>query len=419
MPLFHSTPLRLPLACKTRDIRPHYHVTMSRNLSVFLILAFTQITAWGMVGVLPVLAPLIAADLQVPLPTAFLGTAVMYTIMGLAAPVVGKAFQRFGAKRVMGGGAVLIGVGLAVLSVSASVAVYLAAWGVMGMAGAMFLTTAAYVYLADFADERARGMIASLMLVTGLAGSVFWPLTAYLEHLFGWRATMEIYSGVMILIVMPLVLFGLPEAGNAQRARDADARTAHRGRIFWFLVMAIALNSFVTFGMEAIGIELFRVLGADPAMAIGMASFLGVLKVCGRLIDLLGGKRWDALSTGIVAGSMIPAGLLILLVFGATTSSIVACLLLFGIGSGAFAVARATMPLVFYDKADYAAAMSAIALPMNIVSAMAAPVLSGLLTASGAPATLTLLVVCSGAALLLLLKLGKNRKQAVTSVGAI
>jgi MFS family permease len=384
---------------------------MSRNFSVFLILAITQITGWGAVGVLPVLAPLIAADLQVPLPTAFFGTAVMFTIMGLSAPVVGRAFARFGAKRVMGCGAALIGMGLAVLSVSASVAVYLAAWGVIGVAGAMFLTTAAYVYLADFADERARGMIGSLMLVTGLAGSVFWPLTAYLEHLFGWRATIEMYAGVMILIVAPLVSFGLPQIGNARGVGESERRATRRGRIFWCLVTAIALNSFVTFGMEAVGIELFRVLGADPAVAIGMASFLGVLKVCGRLIDLLGGKRWDALSTGIVAGSMIPAGLLILLAFGATTGSIVACLLLFGIGSGAFAVARATMPLVFYDKADYAAAMSAIALPMNVTSAMAAPVLSGILTTSGAPATLALLVLCSGIALLLLLTLGKERRS--------
>ncbi|MBY5846400.1 MFS transporter [Rhizobium leguminosarum] len=388
---------------------------MTRNLSVFLTLAFTQITGWGVVGVLPVLASSIAVDLHFALPTAFLGTAVMFATMGLVAPVIGRGFERFGAKRVMAAGAALIGIGLASLSVTKSLPIYVTAWGALGIAGAMFLTTAAYVYLADFAEERARGLIGSLMLVTGLAGSVFWPLTAYLEHIVGWRATIQIYAGGMIMIIMPLVLLGIPEVKSIHRKQEVERRTAQRGNTFWFLVSAIALNSFVTFGMEAIGIELFRVLGADPAWAVGVASFLGVLKVCGRLIDLLGGKRWDALSTGIVAGAMIPAGLLILLAFGATTGSLLACLLLFGIGSGAFAVARATMPLVFYKKAEYAAAMSAIALPMNLTSAMAAPILSGLLTESGAPATLTLLVICSGAALFLLLKLGSLRKQELTS----
>lgn len=391
---------------------------MTRNLSVFLILAFTQITGWGMVGILPVLAPSIAADLHTTLPTVFLGTAVMFAVTGLAAPIVGRAFGRFGVKKVMAAGAALIGTGLATLSETSSIPIYLAAWGAIGIAGAMFLTTAAYVYLADFAEERARGMIGSLMLVTGLAGSVFWPLTAYLEHLADWRATTQIYAGCMILIVMPLVLLGLPEVRRAHREQAVAGASARRGGTFWFLVTAIALNSFVTFGMDSIGIELFRTLGAEPAWAVGIASFLGVLKVCGRLIDLVGGKRWDALSTGIVAGAMIPAGLLVVLVFGATTGPLLACLLLFGIGSGAFAVARATMPLIFYKKADYAAAMSVIALPMNLTNAMAAPILSGLLTGSGASATLTLLVVCNGAAFLLLLKLGSLRKQAARPTAA-
>jgi len=110
---------------------------------------------------------------------------------------------------------------------------------------------------------------------------------------------------------------------------------------------------------------------------------MGVLEVCGRLIDLVGGKRWNAVSTGIVAGSMIPLGLFVLFAFGPSPATLVACLLLFGVGSGAFTVARATMPLVFFKKAEYAAAVSVIALPLNLTSALAAPALSGLLTVSG------------------------------------
>ena len=384
---------------------------MPRNPRVFLVLAFTQVTGWGAVGILAVLAPAIAADLRTSLPTIFAGTAVMFVTMGFAAPLIGRAFQLFGAQRVMVLGAGLIGAGLSAVGASSSVAIYLAAWAVIGIAGAMFLTTAAYVYLATLVEERARGMIGSLMLVTGLAGSVFWPLTAYLEHAVGWRATTEIYAGGMLFLVVPLVALGLPHVAGSHGTEASGRRTLRKGRIFWFLVIAVALNSFVTFGMEATGIQLFRVLGADPVWAVGVASFLGIIKVCGRLIDLAGGRRWDALSTGIVAGAMIPAGLLVLLVFGAGPWSVSACLVLFGIGSGAFAVARATMPLIFYTKADYTAAMSTIALPMNLSSAMAAPVLSGLLTGAGPAAALTLLIVCSGVALCLLLGLGRFREQ--------
>lgn len=389
---------------------------MTHRFPIFLVLAATQITGWGVVGILPVVAPVIAGDLRTTLPLAFTGVTIMFVAMGLSAPLVGRAFRTLGVKKVMAGGAGGIGLGLALLGMVQSVAVYLAVWGLIGIAGAMFLTTAAYAYLADFAHANARGMIGSLMLVTGLAGSVFWPLTAWLEHLVGWRGVTEIYACVMLMLVTPLILFGLPKVDNHGSAEETGKTESRRGRVFWFLVTAIALNSFVTFGMDAIGIELFRVLGAEPAMAVGMASFLGVLKVSGRLIDLAGGKRWSAISTGLVAGAMIPAGLLVLLVFGGNTVSVLTYLVLFGIGSGAFAVARATTPLIFYSKTEYAAAMSAIALPMNLSSATAAPILSGLLSIAGPVPMLSLLILCSGLALCLLIGLDALRKREIAGV---
>lgn len=379
---------------------------MARNFSVFIILAVTQVAGWGVTGFLPVLASSIAADLRTPLPTVFLGTTVFYATMGLAAPIIGKAFKRLGAKNVMLVGIPLIGGGLAVLSVSGTTLAYLLSWAVVGVGGAMFLTTAAYIYLSEFADERARGLIGSLMLVTGLAGSVFWPLTAFLQQHFEWRGITQIYAAGIVLIILPMVLFGIPDARSSEQRNDTQETAAQKNDIFWLLVIAIALNGFVTYGMEAIGIELFRALGADTIWAVGMASFLGVLKVCGRLIDLVGGRRWNAVYTGIVAGAMIPIGLLVLFVFGGGPVAVVVCLLLFGVGSGAFAVARATMPLVFFKKAEYAAAMSVIALPLNMSSALAAPTLAGILMSSGATATLLLLMIFSGAALCVLFRLG-------------
>ncbi|MBB4291480.1 MFS family permease [Rhizobium leguminosarum] len=377
---------------------------------MFIILAVTQVAGWGVVGFLPVLASSIAFDLRLPLPTVFLGTTIFYATMGLAAPIVGRAFKRFGAKTVMLLGALLIGTGLASLSVSNFVSAYLSSWAVIGVGGAMFLTTAAYVYLSEYANDRARGLIGSLMLVTGLAGSVFWPLTAYLQHRFDWHGIAQIYAAGMILIILPMVFFGIPEARNLIQASELEQTANRRNGIFWLLVAGIALNGFVSYGMESIGIELFQAMGANAALAVGMASFLGVLKVCGRLVDLIGGKRWSAVSTGIVSGGMISFGLFVPFVLGGSSESVIACLLLFGVGSGAFAVARATMPLVFFKKAEYAAAMSVIAIPLNLTSAVAAPVLSGVLTIFGASLTLLMLIAFSSAALCALIMLGTLTK---------
>ena len=372
------------------------------------ILALTQITGWGGVSVLPVIATPVAAEFGTSLPAVFAGTSVMFIAMGLAAPWAGRAFRRFGTTQVMAAGAGLIGLTLTLLALSPNLSIFFLAWALTGLAGAMFLTTSANAYIAEYAEDRARGLIGTLMLVTGLAGSVFWPITAYLDHLLGWRGAVLAYGGVMAFIVFPLVRFCVPPSGTA-----TVTATHHAGKrtsaVFVFLVTAIALNSFVTFGVEVVGIELLRTMGMDLAGAVAIASLLGVFKVGGRVIDLLGGRRWDGLSTGIVSGAMIPMGLVAIWIGGAGSVSVGAFLVLFGIGSGAFAVARATMPLVFFEKGDYTAAMAKIALPMNLINALAPPVLAALLARTGPEAVFAILGGLSLAAFAALLQLNSMR----------
>ena len=364
-----------------------------------------------MIGILPVIAPRVAAAFGISLSTVFLGTSAMFVTMGLAAPWAGRTFGRFGSREVMTVGAAGIGLGLCLLALSPSLAVFLMAWVTIGLAGALFLTTAAYAYIASYDDDRARSLIGTLMLATGLAGSVFWPVTAFLEDLVGWRGVGVTYAAIMALVVCPLVWFGLPAIEDTTPAAPRTGRP-RRGRVFVLIVAAIALNSFVTFGIDAVGIQLLKAMGMDLAGAVAIASLLGVFKVGGRVIDLLGGRRWDGLSTGLVAGAMIPMGLAAIWIGGAGGVSVAGYLALFGLGSGAFAVARATMPLVFFQKADYAAAMSTVALPMNLINALAPPVLAGLLSGIGAQATFAVLGGLSIAAFAILLQLNRMRVDA-------
>jgi MFS family permease len=381
-----------------------------KTLRLLCILALTQITGWGAVSVLPVIATPVAVEFETSLPAVFAGTSIMFVAMGLAAPWAGRAFRKFGTRQVMAAGACLIGVSLSVLALTPNLSIFLLAWALTGLAGAMFLTTSAYAYIAEYTEDNARGLIGTLMLVTGLAGSVFWPITAYLDNQFGWRGAVLFYAGVMALFVCPLVRFGLPLTGIASVTATHQAGK-RRDSIFVCLVTAIALNSFVTFGVEVVGIELFRTMGMDLAGAVAIASLLGLFKVGGRVIDLLGGRRWDGLSTGIVSGAMIPMGLVAMWIGGAGFLSVGGYLVLFGIGSGAFAVARATMPLVFFEKADYTAAMATLALPMNLINALAPPVLAALLARIGPQAVFAVLGGLSVAAFAVLLQLNSLRKR--------
>ncbi|EAV44148.1 MFS permease [Stappia aggregata IAM 12614] len=336
----------------------------------------------------------------------------MFVAMGITSPWAGRLIGRSGPRRTMAAGATLIGASLCLVARSTSAELFLLGWGIVGVAGAMFLTTAAYAYLAEHGDQAARGMIGSLMLVTGLAGSVFWPVTAFLFEVAGWRMTILIYAGGMTLLVAPALYLGLPDTARAIATTETGDKIRYaRKPIFILVVVAIALNSFVTFGIDAIGIELFRALGSDLASAVAVASLLGIFKVGGRLIDVLGGRNWDGLSTALVSGIVLPLGLLAIALGGKNLMTITVYLCLFGLGSGAFAVARATMPLVFFSKADYAAAMSAIALPMHLINALAPPALAAVLVHTGPTSVLSLLAAISAVALLTLCYLKRMQGQ--------
>lgn len=114
---------------------------MQRQLFVLFLLALTQITGWGVVSVLPVIATTVAVEFRTSLSMIFVGTSVLFVAMGLAAPWTGRAFRRFGPHSVMVAGAGMIAVGLCLLALSPGLLAFWAAWAVIGIAGSMFLTT--------------------------------------------------------------------------------------------------------------------------------------------------------------------------------------------------------------------------------------------------------------------------------------
>ena len=80
-----------------------------------------------------------------------------------------------------------------------------------------------------------------------------------------------------------------------------------------------------------------------------------------------------------------------------------------GAGSGAMAVARATIPLSFYDSSAFARATARIALPLNLMSAAAPPVLASLLVHSGYVTMIDFVLVCCCIVLWLLVMLRRRR----------
>ncbi|QPF94380.1 MFS transporter [Bradyrhizobium commune] len=387
----------------------------SRLIGVLLVLAITQLIGWGTIGLPAVIGRDLAADLGLSLPAVFAGSSVLYVTMGLCAPWLAKAFARHGARKVMMVGTVVAVPGYVVLFFAREPILYFAAWVILGMGGSATLSTGAYIMLNEVAGRQAKNAIGALMLVTGLSSSIFWPTTSFLSFHLGWRGTCLVYAAMLILVSLPLYAFGAPRRGvvkdeGGEAARPSAAPAIPRST-FNLVVIAITLNAFVNFGLGAVLIELLRAEGLAPAQAIAFGSMLGVIQVSARGLDFLGGGRWDGITTGLVAGTALPVAMLLLMLSEGATWAVAVFILLYGAGSGAMAVARATIPLVFYDQAEFAKAMSMIALPLNLASAISPPLLAALLTQFGSRGALGLTFAFSCATVLILVLLGRRRPQ--------
>ncbi|WP_375304392.1 MFS transporter [Bradyrhizobium sp. A11] len=390
-----------------------------RLIGVLLVLAITQLIGWGTIGLPAIVGRDLAADLGMSLPAVFAGTSVLYVAMGLCAPWLAASFARHGARTVMMVGTIGTAPGFLLLSLAREPMLYFAAWIVLGVAGSATLSTGAYIMLNEIAGRQAKNAIGALMLVTGLSSSIFWPTTAFLSGHLGWRGTCLVYAAMLLVVSLPLYAFVAPRrkivADDAGEPVKSSPPPAISRSTFGLVVTAITLNAFVNFGISAILIELLRAEGLAPAQALAFGSMLGVIQVSARGLDLLGGGRWDGITTGLVAGTALPAAMLLLMLSEGATWAVAAFILLYGAGSGAMAVARATIPLVFYDQAEFAKAMSMIALPLNLASAISPPLLVGLLTQFGSRGALGLTLVFSCATVLILVLLGRRRPRAVAA----
>jgi MFS family permease len=387
----------------------------SRLIGVLLVLAITQLIGWGTIGLPAVVGRDLADGLGMSLPAVFAGSSVLYVTMGLCAPWLSKAFGRHGARKVMMVGTVVSAPGYVVLFFAHEPMLYFAGWVILGMGGSATLSTGAYIMLNEVAGRGAKNAIGGLMLVTGLSSSIFWPTTSFLSGHFGWRGTCLVYAAMLLLINLPLYAFIAPRRNIAKDDGGELAKAAPPPAIprstFGLVVAAITMNAFVNFGIGAILIELLRAEGLAPGQALAFGSMLGVIQVSARGLDLLGGGRWDGITTGLVAGTALPVAMLLLMMSEGATWAVAVFILLYGAGSGAMAVARATIPLVFYDQAEFAKAMSMIALPLNLASAISPPLLVGLLTEFGSRGALGLTFVFSCATVLILVLLGRRRPQ--------
>src|ERR1019366_5204626 len=162
-------------------------MTTPSRARVVTTLGLAQCLAWASsYYLLAVLAVPMARDLRVSVATVFGAFSVALVVSALAGPRSGRAIDRRGGRPVLVGSNVVFALGLVGLGFARGPTGLFAAWAILGIGMASGLYEAAFAALVRLYGHDSCNVITGIALLGGLASTVGWPLSAWLEGRGGW-----------------------------------------------------------------------------------------------------------------------------------------------------------------------------------------------------------------------------------------
>ena len=166
---------------------------------------------------LGVVLPLLVVEFDESLSLLALASSIWLLVSGISAPFVGRALDRFAARSIFSIGCLVIMLGFWVLSQTSHVAIFLLAYGIMGLGTALHNPMVSVKYLSHFFPN-------SMGLVTGLVvcpiGIVlFPPLIKLVVEQWGWR---YMYLLLVLMTVGIFMLVQLLKRPGPEPAKAAD-----------------------------------------------------------------------------------------------------------------------------------------------------------------------------------------------------
>jgi MFS family permease len=274
--------------------------------------------------------------------------AALMIVSGLAAPLGGMVFERWGPRVLYAGGLALLGAGYFLASrIDAlwQLALCIGVLGGLGIAAIGMVPAAALI--SRWFERRMSTAIGLAYAGFGAGSLLLVPLAQALIDAYGWRYAYQAI-GATLLVLVPIALAmpwatmraGLPGRSAPPPRAHADVgpvRAALGQRRFWLLVQVMF---FTAVGMYLIVVQSVAYLvdvGFAPleaAAAFGAAGALSVLGVssAGWMADRFGHRRAATVS---FAGTFVGVALLFAMSIRPSVWLLVAYVLLFGICQGA------------------------------------------------------------------------------------
>lgn len=368
---------------------------LARQTSVVIALGSAQTLAWGSTYYLPaILAVPMARELGVSIGVVFGAFSAALVVAAVVGPLAGRRIDLFGGRDVLTVSSLVFAAGLAMLGAAQGVAMLFAAWLIIGVGMAMGLYEAAFSTLAGIYGRTARSAITGITLIAGLASTICWPISAYLEAEVGWRIACFVWAAAHIAIGLPLNRFLVPlgtqpiPSSTNEAARGApDGPAGPQDHVMPLLALVFAVTWFTSTAMAAHLPRLLQEAGASAAVAVATAALVGPAQVAGRLLEFGVLRRFHPLLSARLAAIAHPLGALAVMGFGAPAAVFFA--VLHGVGNGILTIAKGTLPLAIFGSSGYGLRQGILMVPARVGQA-------------GAPFLFALLMERFGASALLL-----------------
>lgn len=287
--------------------------------------------------------------------------------MGLLAPLIGFLVDRFGSRKLLFSGVIVLGFGVVLLGFTQSLAMFYGAFVFIAFGAGGCTSVVTMTAVANWFDKnvgKAMGVMASGFGASGLIV----PVIVWLIAAFGWRTTLIILGLGMWIIGLPIACivrnkpegYGYsPDANNYKESEPAPQRPAQvaakqfkeilkkKSLLFLYLsetIRLMALTAVVTHIMPYLGtMEISRMNAGLMAAGIPLLSIVGRIGF-GWLGDIFEKKYAMA-----IAYSLMGLGMLTLC-YVKLTGMIYIFLFFFSNGFGAIAVLRGAILREYYGR---------------------------------------------------------------------
>ncbi len=344
-----------------------------RSLRIDILpLALAQLVIWAsMYYSFPALLPDWEQDLgwtKTQLSGAFTSALL---ITALLAPFAGRMIDRGAARLIHPGGALIGGLLLIALSQVTQIWQFYAVWLAMGVMMAVSLYEACFAIITVTIGNRARTAITAVTLIGGFAGTIAFPAAHVLAANFGWRGALICFGLAIIVLVIPLMLWGLrllerhriePEELTAEAAAPVQVAVTRRPA-FWCLALAFGAIG-LTHGL-ILG-HLLPILadrGIGETAAVLAASMIGPMQVVGRVVTMATEKYVNIFGVAIGCYAGMALGSSALLMAGVAPWLVIAFVLLHGAGYGTASILRPVLTAELLGRKSFGATAGKLALP--------------------------------------------------------